>query len=1523
MPPSQTEVSIYLLDRQIDRHILEPGEYVIGTASDAHIRFAAEHLAPRHALLTIRSSEYAIADLGSASGIFVNGERITGKRPIFPSQRVEIAGNTIRLRSLSSGGEEFADVTVCDATVPLPGRGRNAPELPIPEEVRAERKFRIGSVVATGGMGTVLEVRELPTKRDVAMKIMAEDSTATDARRFVLEAQITAGLEHPNIVPVHELGINDEGKPFYTMKLVRGTSLKHVLELLAIGEPKAVRSYPLATLLTIFQKICDAVAFAHSKDILHRDLKPDNIMLGEYGEALLMDWGLAKKIGEQSLDDERRDAPARASVSSDHEDIASTSTRVGTVMGTPQYMPPEQARGEIFRLDQRTDIYSLGAILYQFLVLRPPVSGKPLQELLDDVRASRITPPVAAVGTKRQPHLPGGRVPESLAAVAMKALAHDPAKRYQRVTDLQQEIAFYQGGFATGAEQASAFKLLALFLRRNRTVSIAAAVLLVAGIIFSVNAVWEKQVADEQRDAAESHLYLSNMVQVRRQLEDGRPESALNLLKLYQKKVANRDLRDWEWYYSFAQLNQDRLRITAHSHGALCLAASADGSHLVSGGADGEVAVWLTQGFVPLVRGAAHKGLVLAVAWDPAGDLFATGGDDGWVRIWKNPSPGDKALQLVAERQTPGGKQVRALAWDPSDSTNPRLGIAGLFHEVYGWRVQGGKPDANWETLCRVMQDSAGAASISWAPDGKRMVAGELDSKSSLEIFNLETGQRFSTNAGPGNDVYCVAIDPLGKYVAAGSKHREITIWDLVQPTDAPVFTTPVHRGAIKAISWSPDGGRLATVGDDGTLRTFSPFVNPNDAKKRTPLQFLPSREKLGIKILSGHVGDVNGVLWINSPSATNGDEPSSALFTCGIDETLRAWIPSTEPNRTLPLNCHNWISATQFDPSGERLAVSDFSELKIVDLESSLHFPLCIASGLVHDVRWSPDGRWVASVARSYGRIEVLDALTSERLFVFWFPNAERLAWSHSGRYLAAVGASGIRVWDLHSGKVELSDSQPTGCVAWDVNDERLAAGDRDGSIRVLPSLNSKQWEPWRAAPSTLRESFLSKIELPHQIFDLAFSPDGRYLAYVAQDTSAEILDGRTGRPLQTLRGQSTGIRRLAWLDNSHRVATCGQDGKLLIFNAENGDHVADMDQGTANFEVHSVDWSRDGRKIVTGDYDETVRLWDTTRGHLLDEMEQRQGRLDQSTSAQMWIRIAGDYAELGWVDRARDAFARASAHLSSSAELKQKEADAEASFAGALRVDSRKKAIQPKINLISDCYRIATDTADRIYSTPFLKDPASADEVRDFADHAEDCLSVPGMFAAFRASKYPAESEAAVRAYRELESMPGNTPALGLARRYFSQGNWMVSWFSSPLDPQKDLEAWRAQASTPGAVRMSFIKGIGFPYNHRPPNEMAIHPRMVEKGPKSGPFGMFAWELVELPPGKWRLETRGEGGVCIRVNGKAIAESWAPNSAGVHGGELEQSEKGIVLITVEHYAAGPSAGLEFLLYPAAQTSK
>ena len=362
--------------------------------------------------------------------------------------------------------------------------------------------------IARGGMGEIVLCIDRNIRRPVAMKRILDEVADDPSRRarFVEEAQVTGQLEHPNIVPVHELDRAPDGTLYFTMKLVKGRSLADILASLrplppgegarpptrgragegpaSEGSPSRVdtrvgagpRARPtreqgqpsLAALLQIFLKVCDGVAFAHSRGVVHRDLKPANIMVGGFGEVLVMDWGLAKIVG-------REDIRAADLVTSDRADTTPELTLDGSAIGTPAYMPPEQANGELDQIDHRSDIYSLGAILYELLTLEKPVEGETPLVVLANAAHGHIVPP--------EQRTPARAIPRELSAIAMKCLNKLRSRRYQSVPELQRDITLHLEGRSVSAAPDTFAQAAVKLVKRNKGISAsiaAAAVVVIA-----------------------------------------------------------------------------------------------------------------------------------------------------------------------------------------------------------------------------------------------------------------------------------------------------------------------------------------------------------------------------------------------------------------------------------------------------------------------------------------------------------------------------------------------------------------------------------------------------------------------------------------------------------------------------------------------------------------------------------------------------------------------------------------------------------------------------------------------------------------------------------------------------------------------------------------------------------------------------------------------------------------------------------------------------------------------------------
>ena len=306
------------------------------------------------------------------------------------------------------------------------------------------RRYEIRDEIGHGGMGVVMRAFDRDLKRDVALKITRGDRTGSnEIARFVEEAQVTGQLSHPNIVPVHELGHEPGGRTFFTMKLVEGQSLARTIKHLRAGDEKTTAEFSLSRRIYIFGQLLNCMSYAHDRGVLHRDLKPDNVMIGDYGEVMVMDWGLAKVKNHPEL---------ISKITTSRLQTPGSETIDGAVMGTPAYMPPEQARGARDHIDERSDIYSLGAILYEMLALHPPYEATTATDLIRKVTSEPPPPP-----SERNP---GEVVPRGLERIVMKCLEPKQEARFQTVRELKKTLDAHELEIEKSADEGLFFSLL-------------------------------------------------------------------------------------------------------------------------------------------------------------------------------------------------------------------------------------------------------------------------------------------------------------------------------------------------------------------------------------------------------------------------------------------------------------------------------------------------------------------------------------------------------------------------------------------------------------------------------------------------------------------------------------------------------------------------------------------------------------------------------------------------------------------------------------------------------------------------------------------------------------------------------------------------------------------------------------------------------------------------------------------------------------------------------------------------------
>jgi serine/threonine-protein kinase len=411
-------------------------------------------------------------------------------------------------------------------------------------------RYAIAGEIARGGIGIVLRGEDPALGREIALKVLRDEHAARPAmlRRLVEEAQICGQLQHPGIPPVYELGVDAGRRPYFTMKLIRGRTLAALLrERPAPGDDRR-------RLLPVFEQVCQAVAYAHARGVIHRDLKPSNVMLGSFGEVQVVDWGLAKVLAsavgaeascvdeEESGPDGGADAPARTSAST-----PDAKSEAGSVLGTPAYMPPEQARGEVEDLDERSDVFALGAILCEILTGLPPYQGEPA-EMLRQAREGCLDEAFA--------RLDASGADRALLELAKRCLDPERALRPRDAGVLARGIADWSSALDERSRRAErealAARARASAERRARRWTVFSAIAVVAAVLL---AGWSYQRAEQRREAERVREEQRRQVEERRrQVEERRRQDALvNVLALL-----NGLNQKGHWLISHAEAAPDR-----------------------------------------------------------------------------------------------------------------------------------------------------------------------------------------------------------------------------------------------------------------------------------------------------------------------------------------------------------------------------------------------------------------------------------------------------------------------------------------------------------------------------------------------------------------------------------------------------------------------------------------------------------------------------------------------------------------------------------------------------------------------------------------------------------------------------------------------------------------------------------------------------------------------------------------------------------------------------------------------------
>jgi WD40 repeat protein len=1038
------------------------------------------------------------------------------------------------------------------------------------DPVVTRTRYRVEHLHARGGLGEILVARDEALHREVALKVLQPGRAHDpDSRgRFLREADITSQLEHPGVVPVYGLGQTGDGSPVYAMRFIRGETFfeaaRRFHEAIPPGGELGWRRPIFQQLLQRFLAVCNTVAYAHSRDILHRDLKPSNILLGEYGETLVVDWGLAKSLPAAGTDTD----PAAGTAGGPAE------TQAGAVVGTPAYMPPEQAAGNWGQVGTASDIYSLGSTLYLLLTGEPPFQDVQIHDVLAKVRQGDFPPP-------RQRHR---HVPPALEAICLKAMARRPQDRYPTALAMADDLERWLADEPVSAWPEPCVVACRRWLVRHSGRATAAAVALVAlALLAGVTAVlktandrerWQRELAESRAAEARKERELAEVRAADARQELARADRENYLFRINRAsrdwwarepdrarqrlEECNPELRQWEWFHLKRCCRGDVLTLRGHSSEVWDVVFSPDGGRLASASLDHTVRVWETATGRLLFRLTGHRGPVWAVAFSPDGRQLATGSDDETVRLWD----ADTGQELSVLQR--GAGEVLTCCFS-GDGRRLAVGTApgwSMHRPVRPGRV------LVWEVVSgRAVLDHDGGVGgvhgVALSPDGKRLACCGDDRVVKLWPLDGDADVLPLELKGHLGSVRTVAFSPDGRRLASAGGEGRVCVWDAL--TGIARHTLRGHMDQVWGVAFSPDGTQIASSSDDGTLKVW-------DAA-------------LGHLLFSLH-GHTRGIACVTfSPDGKR-------LASASDDQTVRLWDASGN-GWGEALSAHTkkvWNVA--FSPTGDRLAsVGDDRTLKVWDvacrrLLASFDYPAGCAG-----LTFSPDGKRVAAGCDDQ-TVRVRDLATGREVHVLRGHTGPvwAVGFSPDGTRLASASSDAtVRLWDSVTGApvcVLSGHSRRVRAVVFSPDGKRLATAGEDRSVKV--------WDP---ATGTLLRTLTGHAG---PVLGLAFAPGGQTLAACTADTERVITrepgeiklwDLRSGEEVMSLRGHLGGVAGVAFSPDGRRLASGGDDDRVKLWDPSTGQEVLTLYEHVGP--VTAVAFSPDGHRLASASFDGNVMLW------------------------------------------------------------------------------------------------------------------------------------------------------------------------------------------------------------------------------------------------------------------------------------------------------------------------------------------
>jgi WD40 repeat protein/serine/threonine protein kinase len=982
--------------------------------------------------------------------------------------------------------------------------------------------YHIISALGEGGFGIVyLAEQQKPVKRRVALKVLKPgmDSKQVIAR-FEAEEQALALLDHPNVARVYEAGMTEKGRSYFAMEYVKGVPITEYCDRNKLG---------IEDRLKVFLQVCDAIGHAHQKGIIHRDIKPSNILVFIESENVVpkvIDFGVAKAISQPLTE-------------------RTLFTEQGQLIGTPEYMSPEQAEMVAQDIDTRTDIYSLGVLLYELLAGVLPFDPKTLRkEAFGEIqriireqdpprpstRLSSLGEEAKEVANSRRTEVGTlvRRLHKELEWIPLKAMRKERTHRYRSASELADDVQNYLNGVPLLAGPESAAYRVKKFVRRNRalvTGVVAVLVVLVAGIIvstiFAIGQARERAVAEvaqvseaQQRQVAEAEanrakeesearrraLYVNHIALADAAYREGNMRRVRELLE-----ACPADLRGWEWYRLIHILDQSIMTLHGHRFRVNSISLNLDGKRIASGSADRSIKVWnWVTGKELMTISKAHENEITCVSFSPDGTRLVSSDGSGEIKVWDVTS-GNKVMTLEGHN--------------------------------------------DWVFSTALSLDGKHIASTAY---GNKMI----------KVWDMETGDKIMSLCGHEEDIYSVAFSPDSKLIVSGSSDRTIKVWDMAGGDE--VMTMMGHHDGVSPVLFSPNGKLFASGSSDNTIKIWNATTGDE------------------LITLRGHDGPIESIAF--SPDA-------NYIVSGGMDNKIKVWNTATG-EQTMNLCGHEgFVTSVLFTPDGNRIISGSWDgTIKVWDLTIDRELTKFLGHrSLIASIAFSPDGNRIVSRSED-GKVKVWDVASATEVMTLRGGRGIHLnsiAFSPDGRSIFSGSMDNtIKVWDAETGdEVETLHGHhgPVRAIAFSSDGKRVVSGSRDGEVKV--------WDVVRG------EEMMTLAVGESSVLSVAFSPDGKRIVSGSWDGEVKVWDVESGSEVKILRGHSEVITSVVFSPDGKRIASaCQEDGTVKIWDTATGLELLTF-RGHGDL-VSSVAFSPDGKRIISGSRDRTVRVLDVATG-------------------------------------------------------------------------------------------------------------------------------------------------------------------------------------------------------------------------------------------------------------------------------------------------------------------------------------